>query len=141
MPHRDGQQGAGLDRRQELGQVQGGGVGGEVVDPQRAGDGAQVLEKTQTVGHLGERLRFLLGHARDEVVLDLPVGRQRDDDGVAGVGQGAGAVQHAGQDQIEIKALVDLPARFREPPETLLQVRNLLVALVGLSHVGTSCTP
>ena len=134
VPHRDGEQGAGLDRGQELGQVQGGGVGGEVVDPQRAGDGAQVLEKTQTVGHLGQGLRFFLGHARDEVVLDLPVGRQRDDDRVAGVGQGAGAVQHAGQDQIEIEALVDLPAGFREPLETLLQVCDPTIALVCLTH-------
>ena len=113
----------------------------QVRHPDRARNRAQVLEEPLPVGDIPDAPGILEGQSGDAEVLQLSPIVQGGDDAVAGPGQGAGALQDALQNVVQVEALVDAETGVAEAGKPLAQRGYLPVADVGFAQLAPPCRP
>ena len=121
-------------RRAELTETDGGGELLQVADPQRPGDGVQVLEEQFPLGRLTQPLHVGGVPAQHQVVVHPARIVQGDDGGVGSLGQGTGAVHHRLERRVHVQALDDQLAGPAQAGQPLPQQLVLPVALFRLFH-------
>ena len=97
-------------------------------------DIAEVFEECQCIGQVPQGLRFLGIQAGGEKVIDLARIVEEGECAEAGAGEGAGGVEHALQDVVEVEALVDAQVGLAQLGQPLSEHAVLPSRFVGLLH-------
>ena len=109
-------------------------VGGQVAQPQRRLQLAQVLEEPRSVGPGRELAVLVRREPGGDEVLDLPGLADGRDQSVAGADQRAGAVDDLLQDGVEVEAGADAHAGRAQPRDALPQRLVLAKEIFGTLH-------
>ena len=98
----------------------------QVREPQGLGQATQVFKQLHSLRQLLKQLGLQFAHAREVEVLQSAGIVEEGDDSVAGSGEGAGGVQHALEDGVEVQAFVDAQTGLTEPEEPVAEGRIFL---------------
>ena len=100
-------------------------VGGQVPEPERFREPAEVFEELRPLGQVHQPLVLFRSQAGGDEVLELSRLIKGRDPAVAGTGQRAGALHNFMQNGIDIEALADAQTGLAQPGEALSQRLDL----------------